>query len=88
MTLHRDKRHRRSTRRISEIGAGQSNHCCVLRLAIRNGSQKLFLVRRHSTSAASQDPAWVLPGDSVPSDSIRLIALGTGTPSVYKEQAS
>ncbi|KAL0031317.1 hypothetical protein WJX79_003158 [Trebouxia sp. C0005] len=36
----------------------------------------------------SQDPAWVLPGDSVPSDSIRLVALGTGTPSVYKEQVS
>ncbi|DBA82164.1 TPA: hypothetical protein ACH3X1_007151 [Trebouxia sp. C0004] len=39
-------------------------------------------------AAASQDPAWVLPGDSVPSNSIRLVALGTGTPSVYKEQVS
>ena len=40
----------------------------------------------HIARAAAQDPAWVLPGDSVPSDTIRLIALGTGTPSVYKEQ--
>ena len=39
-------------------------------------------------SAPYQDPSWVLPGEAVPSDSIRLIALGTGTPSVYKEQAS
>lgn len=37
-------------------------------------------------SAVYQDPAWVLPGEAVPSDSIRLTALGTGTPSVYKEQ--
>lgn len=40
----------------------------------------------HTACAAAQDPAWVLPGESVPSDTIRLIALGTGTPSVYKEQ--
>lgn len=40
----------------------------------------------HTARAAAQDPAWVLPGDSVPSDTVRLIALGTGTPSVYKEQ--
>lgn len=38
--------------------------------------------------AAAQDPAWVLPGESVPSDTIRLVALGTGTPSVYKEQVA
>ena len=40
----------------------------------------------HTAYAVTQDPAWVLPGESVPSDTIRLIALGTGTPSVYKEQ--
>lgn len=39
-----------------------------------------------AVNAAYQDPSWVLPGESVPSDSIRLTALGTGTPSVYKEQ--
>ena len=37
-------------------------------------------------SAVYQDPAWVLPGEAVPPDSIRLTALGTGTPNVYKEQ--
>jgi len=56
-------------------------------MALKSFSWCVAIVLLHF-AAASQDPAWVLPGDSVPSDSIRLVALGTGTPSVYKEQAS
>ena len=54
-------------------------------MAVLMRLESLFiaLVVAHTVS---QDPAWVLPGESVPSDSIRLTALGTGTPNIYKEQ--
>ncbi|KAK9865908.1 hypothetical protein WJX84_000433 [Apatococcus fuscideae] len=34
------------------------------------------------------DPSYVYPGEGVPSDTARLIALGTGTPNVNKRQVS
>lgn len=55
-------------------------------LSICSAAAVLALTIAHTVSAVSQDPAWVLPGESVPADTIRLTALGTGTPNVYKEQ--
>lgn len=41
-----------------------------------------------AANAAARDGRFVFPGDEVPSGTIRVTALGTGTPDVRREQVS
>ena len=48
----------------------------------------LLIVTVATVISAEVDPNVVLPGDSVPPDTIRIIALGTGTPTVAADQVA
>lgn len=90
MSLVLERALQRLRRLRRKFGKSVSSAACCER-AVMTSPRSVYiatsaLLAAVCVSAAYQDPAWVLPGEAVPSDSIRLTALGTRTPSVYKEQ--